>query len=200
MGPHLLRLLAAKQEAFEESIRLKNQFRSLDEDEVEFLDSLLESTRAKEAALKKETAEQLELFHRQREEAEKAVINEEDANEASRAGAGSPTEEEQWLIPGRKRRRAKEKESFPGVKLRKASSIDAKAQSLAEESSKSKCPPADVSNQFIEPKASASSNGKDKPKEQKLVPSTSATPRQERTAPPTASSGLGLVDYDSDDD
>lgn len=64
----------AKQEAFEEKMKLKNQFRALDEDEVEFLDSIMESTRAQEAAVKKETAEQLELFRRQREEAEKALL------------------------------------------------------------------------------------------------------------------------------
>ncbi|KAI6806655.1 hypothetical protein KC340_g18782, partial [Hortaea werneckii] len=40
---------AAKQEAFDEATRFRNQFRSLDEDEVEFLDSVLESTRTQEA-------------------------------------------------------------------------------------------------------------------------------------------------------
>ena len=64
---------AAKQEAFEESIRSRNQFRSLDEDEVDFLDSVLESTRAKEAEVKKQTTEQLEAFRRQQEEAEKTA-------------------------------------------------------------------------------------------------------------------------------
>ncbi|EAS27678.3 uncharacterized protein CIMG_10283 [Coccidioides immitis RS] len=111
---------AAKQEAFEESIRLKNQFRALDEDEVEFLDSLLESTRAKEAAVKRETMEQLEMFHRQREEAEKNAVLVE--NKLGEPGAGSHGEEEKWAISGRKRRRTKDNDVLPGVKLRKSSS------------------------------------------------------------------------------
>ncbi|KLJ10700.1 hypothetical protein EMPG_09868 [Blastomyces silverae] len=113
----------AKQEAFEESIKLKNQFRSLDEDEVEFLDSVLESTRAQEAALKRETKEQLEIFHRQRQEAEKALVDTGSGDPKS-AGASSPADEEQWTTSVRKRKRAKVKDAIPGVKLRKSSSAN----------------------------------------------------------------------------
>ncbi|KAL8645830.1 MAG: hypothetical protein Q9226_007122 [Calogaya cf. arnoldii] len=121
---------AAKQEAFEESIRLKNQFRNLDEDEVEFLDSVLESTRAKEDAVKKETAEQLNLFRRQQEEADKAALNlpstgTENPSEAA-IGPESSTTESQWAINARKRKRVKDKEVLPGVKLRKSSSTSEK--------------------------------------------------------------------------
>ncbi|PGG97909.1 hypothetical protein GX51_07083 [Blastomyces parvus] len=112
---------AAKQEAFEESIKLKNQFRSLDEDEVEFLDSVLESTRAQEAAVKRETREQLEIFHRQRQEAEKALAG---TGSADPTGASSAADEEQWTTGVRKRKRAKEKDAIPGVKLRKSSSAN----------------------------------------------------------------------------
>ncbi|KAM5453906.1 hypothetical protein MaudCBS49596_002531 [Microsporum audouinii] len=111
---------AAKQEAFEESIRLKNQFRTLDEDEVEFLDSILESTRAKEEALRKETSEKLELFHRQREEAEKALLDVENGNTAEPAGPAD--ESDNWAISARKRRRVKEKDGGRlGLKRRKSS-------------------------------------------------------------------------------
>ncbi|KAF7118266.1 hypothetical protein CNMCM5793_007682 [Aspergillus hiratsukae] len=106
----------AKQEAFEEKIKLKNQFRSLDEDEVEFLDSIMESTRAQEAAVKKETAEQLELFRRQREEAEKALL------ENPSAGVVPSNEGEDWKIPARKRRRDKNKELLIPGKKRKSTS------------------------------------------------------------------------------
>lgn len=110
---------AAKQEAFEESIRLKNQFRTLDEDEVEFLDSILESTRAKEEALQKETSEKLELFHRQREEAEKALLDAETGNAAELVGPAD--EGDNWAISGRKRRRPKEKEGgLLGLKRRRS--------------------------------------------------------------------------------
>lgn len=111
---------AAKQEAFEESIRLKNQFRTLDEDEVEFLDSILESTRAKEEALRKETSEKLELFHRQREEAEKALLDVENGNTAEPAGPAD--ESDNWAISTRKRRRVKEKDGGRlGLKRRRSS-------------------------------------------------------------------------------
>ncbi|KAJ8610152.1 hypothetical protein MRB53_038759 [Persea americana] len=63
----------AKQEAFEESIRLKNQFRTLDEDEADFLESVLASTRKKEAEERKETVEQLAVFRAQQEAAEKGL-------------------------------------------------------------------------------------------------------------------------------
>jgi hypothetical protein len=117
--------LAAKQEAFEESIRLKNQFRNLDEDEIEFLDSVLESTRAKEEALKKETTEQLNLFRRQQEEADKVLlsqVNNTDGVTAVGTAHDPGTSESQWAINARKKRKRVEKEVLKGVKLRKGSS------------------------------------------------------------------------------
>ena len=120
---------AAKQEAFEESIRLRNQFRSLDEDEVEFLDSVLESTRRKEQEVKKETSEMLEIFRKQQEEADKAALLEEgDRKPADGGGAGSPTlgagEGEDWAVAGKKRKKGpgREKEGvIRGVKIRRKS-------------------------------------------------------------------------------
>ncbi|EEH21061.1 hypothetical protein PABG_03292 [Paracoccidioides brasiliensis Pb03] len=127
----LQRNKAAKQEAFEESIKLKNQFRALDEDEVEFLDSVLESTRAQEEALKRETREQLEIFHRQRQEAEKVLVDITTSNSNGVGTGAVPTlDEEQWVISARKRRRAKNKDIFPGVKRKKSSSTDAKSSTI----------------------------------------------------------------------
>ena len=114
---------AAKQDAFEESIRLKNQFRNLDEDEVEFLDSVLESTRKKEDEVKKQTSEQLDLFRRQQEEADKAAL--EGAGEETRGeGIGSKEggQEETWAVNKGKRKRTEKKKGLKGFKLRKASS------------------------------------------------------------------------------
>ncbi|CAI7618297.1 unnamed protein product [Penicillium viridicatum] len=107
----------AKQEAFEEKSRLKNQFRSLDEDEVDFLDSVLESTRAKEAAVKRETAEQLEAFHRQREEAQKALLE-------STSPEVAPVKADQWTALARKRRNDKHRNALISGKKRKASATD----------------------------------------------------------------------------
>ncbi|KAL8995673.1 MAG: hypothetical protein Q9169_004643 [Polycauliona sp. 2 TL-2023] len=126
---------AAKQEAFEESIRLKNQFRNLDEDEVEFLDSVLESTRAREDAVKKETAEQLNLFRRQQDEADKASLNltTADTTQSSEpvTGPQALAAESQWAINARKRKRVKDKEVLPGVKLRKSSSTSERPTHLS---------------------------------------------------------------------
>ncbi len=128
--------IAAKQEAFEESIRLKNQFRSLDEDEIEFLDTVLESTRTKEAEIKKETTEQLDLFRRQQEEADRALLLAEagDGNGTNAIVAGvDAAEEEQWTVSGKKRRRGKEKPGLKGVKLRKMSSASENKATQADE-------------------------------------------------------------------
>lgn len=118
-----MRLAAAKQEAFEESIRLKNQFRSLDEDEVEFLDSVLESTRTREEEIRRETAEQLDLFRRQQEEADKALLVEAAADGDGPGGVGGDgaVEGEQWAVSGKKRRRGRDRQVLKGVKIRKTS-------------------------------------------------------------------------------
>lgn len=118
-----MRPAAAKQEAFEESIRLKNQFRSLDEDEVEFLDSVLESTRTREEEIRRETAEQLDLFRRQQEEADKALLVEAavDGDGAGGVGGDGAVEGEQWVVSGKKRRRGRERQVLKGIKLRKTS-------------------------------------------------------------------------------
>lgn len=88
---------------------------------------MLESTRAKEEAVKKETAEQLKLFRRQQEEADKALLSEGgDTIEPSAPGKPSSPSivESKWAINSRKRKRAKEKEGLKGVKLRKPSTSE----------------------------------------------------------------------------
>jgi len=99
-----------------QAAKLKNQFRCLDDDEVDFLDSVLESTRAQEAAVRKETVAQLELFRKQQEELERAALAEE--NET----APILESEESWQVGPKKRKRARDKEVLAGVKLRKSSS------------------------------------------------------------------------------
>lgn len=115
--------LAAKQEAFEESIRLKNQFRTLDEDEIDFLDNVLESTRAKEQQLKQETANGLKSFREKREAAERAIV---DATIAvnSTPEVESSAANESWTLSTRKRRRTGGTKDST-IKLRKTSSTTA---------------------------------------------------------------------------
>ncbi|KAK0660047.1 Protein FAM192A [Lasiodiplodia hormozganensis] len=192
---------AKKQEAFEESIKLKNQFRALDEDEAEFLDSVLESTRAKEAALKKETTQQLDAFRRHQEEAERAArltgTKEED----------QPVEEEHWGSTGRKRKKAKDKESLMGIKIRRTSSVGDKGTSDA--ISKANSDPAEKQ------KETAAASGA--PKEEGAAKNTPETPpagsekgsavigstvQKEAQAqkPKPTPAALGLSGYSSDED
>jgi hypothetical protein len=119
--------IAAKQDAFEEANRLKNQFRALDQDEAEFLDSVLESTRAEEARVKKETAEGLALFRQQQDEADRK------ARTGNEPAVELPTglqvaEGGQWAAGGRKRKRVKDKDGLKGVKIRRSSTSDNPAQ------------------------------------------------------------------------
>ena len=196
-------LLAAKQEAFEESIRLKNQFRTLDDDEVEFLDTVLESTRAKEAAVKKETAEQLGVFRQQLDAAEKALLDETDNVQKSNGGAAVLGEQETWVTSGKKRRRPKDKDTLIGTKLRKISS------SVEEDS------PVTLGRKTLRAKQFGLSETPKEPTETPDTPDRNAKvlspepspiehkslPRSvtEKTAPPSTFA-LGLGGYSSDED
>jgi hypothetical protein len=139
--------------------------------------------------VKRETAEGLEQFRRQQEEADKKARRGSDGAQAG--DEGSPTlEEEHWVAGGRKRKRAKEKEVLRGVKLRRASTTEqpsepAAATSKASNSSPSKETLADST----------------KPAVTVQPPSKSAASvSAEKTPLATPKAGLGLVDYGSDDD
>ncbi|KAL4942276.1 hypothetical protein BDV06DRAFT_222296 [Aspergillus oleicola] len=182
----------AKQEEFEEKIKLKNQFRALDEDEVDFLDSIMESTRAQEATVKKETAEQLELFRRQREEAEKAHL------EDTTADVAPADEGEDWKIGSRKRRREKggallgRKRKSVGEDMTDArttgSGPNKKAKELDEEKG-GKSTPAPVAEQTSRQanKDSSANDAKRSPAQQPA-----------KQAPSQPAPSLGLAGYSSD--
>ncbi|KAJ5898360.1 hypothetical protein N7504_008648 [Penicillium tannophilum] len=181
----------AKQEQFEQKIRLKNQFRSLDEDEVEFLDSVLESTRAQEAAVKKDTADQLEAFRKQREEAEKTALG-------PTSSEVTPAEEEEWTVPARKRRREKKdlllpgkkrKESTEGTEATKEPETKKPSQGTApvtKAQEKTASPDAQISKAPAPSIAKTASAGTDKSNTEKVQPAKPAS--------------LGLVGYGSDSD
>lgn len=205
-------MIAAKQEAFEESIRLKNQFRNLDEDEIEFLDSVLESTRAKEEAVKKETKEQLDLFRRQQEEADKALLDAA-GNESTvaPATAGSPSAEEgQWAVNARKRKRAKEKEVLKGVKLRKSSSTIEQVASPSTETDPVPSIPKSKSNPSNSKPVQKAGQATVKDAVIKTGITLSSTEERSGEKGPSATSSakptngglpsLGLGDYSSDDE
>lgn len=171
-----MRCVAAKQEAFEESIRLKNQFRALEEDEVDFLDSVLESTRAKEAAIRKETTEQLDSFRRQQEAAEQAALDSSHET-VENTEVKSKSQPALWSAAPKKRRREQDQTHRTAIKLRKGSSAT-RSETNDRESTQHSPPTASSVNQS-EP-AKTSNQPPSSPKVQ------------------TSTSILGLVSYDSD--
>lgn len=117
----------AKQEAFEQAARYKLHV-TLNDDEADYLEGLLEAKRKEELNVKKETREQLELFRRQQEEAERKAL-EEDNTEA-------PKEDQvQWAAPGRKRKKGPDSTLLRGIKLRKSSSATEERQTVETSSS-----------------------------------------------------------------
>ncbi|KAL4905835.1 hypothetical protein BDW74DRAFT_13345 [Aspergillus multicolor] len=181
----------AKQEAFEEKIKLKNQFRALDDDEVDFLDSILESTRAQEATVKKETAEQLEAFRRQREEAEKAHL------EDTSTDIPPAAEAEDWKIASRKRRREKSGATLiPGRKRKSGGDDPAASPTKAAGTNKR-------TKELVEDKRDAAASAIEKPSTSKVengIKDVKITPAQQPAKPaasPPAPS-LGLAGYSSD--
>ncbi|MCJ1387519.1 hypothetical protein MMC18_000362 [Xylographa bjoerkii] len=184
---------AAKQDAFEESIRLKNQFRNLDEDEIEFLDSVLESTRAKEEAVKKETAEQLNLFRQQQEDADRAMVQDvqEGGEESTFPKSGSPVNDEPLWAVNRKRKRVREIEVANGVKLRKSSSTVQRSMTSGEGTHNGK----HVQDNSIQTRKLGTASSVVKVGEPESNSRTEKPPasRLEPKVP-----GLGLGEYDSD--
>lgn len=172
--------VAAKQEAFEESIRLKNQFRALDEDEVDFLESVLESSRAKEDAVKRETADQLEAFRKQRAVAEQALSESPTPGVTGKAdttaGKGS------WGMQKKRRRRDRDDEAAGGLKVRKLSS-SAEDETGTTEATK---PP-------------TMGAAKSPEKRETTVPTASKTDSTD-DGPKTGTAVLGLIGYESDSD
>ena len=168
----------------------------MDEDEVEFLDSVLESTRAEEDRVKRETAEGLEIFRRQQEEADKKARRESEGTLATEEG--SPTGEgEQWIAGGRKRKRTKEKEVLKGVKIRRSSSTNEFTKPAPTSSESPSLHNSSLAKEKAETAKSSAKAQADHitPGSKLASPVTSST---KSLAPPKGS--LGLVDYGSDED
>lgn len=173
----------------------------MDEDEIEFLDSVLESTRAEEARVKRETAEGLEAFRRQQDEADKKLKRESAGADADAA----PIEEEAWVSAARKRKRAKEKEVLKGVKVRKSSSRA--ERSLAELGTVAGATPDAASTRSSPTEAARSAQlsseaGETVSASKKSVPEPAAPFPMKKTnlIANLPKGGLGLVDYGSDSD
>lgn len=98
---------------------MKNQYRALDDDEAEFLDSVLEGTRKKEAEVQKDTLEQLDAFRRRQEEAERKAFEEEQRGDEGKEGEKKGETHTQWVAAGSKRKKGHE--LLKGVKIRRKS-------------------------------------------------------------------------------
>lgn len=130
---HLQAQKAAKQEAFEEATKLRNQFRPLDDGEVAFLELVKSRENAKVRAEREETQEELARFRREREAAEEKVRELEATQESSPGGENANAET--WTAT-KKRRRIREDENVPTIKVLRTST-DSQAKPPAGISSKS---------------------------------------------------------------
>lgn len=116
-GQSLFEALQANKEKKQAEFEQKARFQlhnALDEDEADYLESLLMEKRRDEMRIKKETLEQLELFKNQQEEAERQIFEVESV-EPSKEDPGL------WATMGRKRKKAPEDGLLKGIKLRKRS-------------------------------------------------------------------------------
>ena len=137
--------------------------------------------------MRKETQQGLQAFRKQQEEADKKARGGETTVDEAEGEAG------EWVAGVKKRKRGKEKEVLKGVKIRRASTLEEPAKKVGPviaEGPKSK-PTGGKEVGSITPAG-------EKPKETNASkPENSAT--IPKTSPPSKS-GLGLVDYGSDDD
>ena len=165
---------------------------------------MLESTRKREAEVKKETKDGLEAFRKQQEEADKA-LREQEADVGG--AAGSPTTAEakatgsEWKVKKRKRGIEKE-ETFKGLKRRQSEPTKEEGvvggQANGSEGGKARqgSSAVDVKDKQERSEASSSSS-KD------VVPAVKQdSPKGEAAAskPPKPMVGLGLAGYSSDEE
>ncbi|QYS94381.1 FAM192A_Fyv6_N domain-containing protein [Trichoderma simmonsii] len=167
---------AAKQAAFEEQNKLKNQFRALDDDEIEFLDEVRAKEKAEEERARREVEEGLKAF-RERQKSTGGSGGEASGTTVKEGGGGE--EEEEWVVGGRKRKRHE----------REVLGVKKKAVAGDRGGGKDEVGGVDKSDGDDGKKKGESEGEKEKEKEKESEP-----PKEEKKA------SLGLVAYDSDSD
>lgn len=187
-------IVAAKQEAFEEAARLRNQFRSLDEDEVEFLDGVLEGERERERRLREAERKELEAFRR-RQESEVAVV----AKEGVEGGKDEGVDEGGdvvWSAAGKRKRRKGREGVLGGVKIRRTSeSVGQKDAEVEAGFAKATSP---KESEEVRP-AGKKSGGEAAGSENTDARTTDGKTSWVSVSPPPAAA-LGLAAYSSDED
>lgn len=155
---------------------------------MEFLDSVLESTRSKEAEVRKDTKQQLDAFRKQQEDAEKVAKQVDNIEE--------PPATESWALGPRKRKKGKEREGLGGVKLKKMSTSEAKEAAAADaksSNSSSESPQAEGAASEV---TAASSKSAPQTAQKTEVQVT----HDSRPAAPAKGPSLGLAAYSSDEE
>ena len=141
--------------------------------------------------MKKETTEQLDIFRKHQEEADKSLLA--DGEVDDRKTEGSPeASESTWAVNARKRKRAKE-EGLKGIKLRKSSSTAEAPKDLPDKKVKPVKPKEPVSSSV------AKKTDEDRPSPQSQSAVNTKPIKSEDTKPVVASS-LGLAAYSSDEE
>ncbi|KAF3053211.1 hypothetical protein E8E11_011755 [Didymella keratinophila] len=169
----------AKQEAFEQAARYKLHV-TLNDDEADYLEGILDAKRKEEANVKKETREGLELFRRQQEEAERKALEEDNER--------TPKEEQvQWAAPSRKRKKGPESSLLKGVKLRKSSSATDKKDAADRTGDKKKATVDAAGSSAVKPTATTATTA------------DAAVVAPPPKAPTTLALGLGYASSDDDD-
>ena len=197
---------AAKQAAFEEANRLRNQFRALDDDEIDFLDEVRQREREDEERARRELAAGLDGFRRAQKAGETRMADLPAAEEAEGAadtgnaelGVSDPVgQAEEWTALGRKRKRNKDRDRglgglVKGVKRRASESVREVETGDQATASRSSGPGISTSEESQpKPRADpASQNNEVK----------ADTKGEEPPPPPKSAPSFGLVDYGSDDD
>ncbi|KAI0184882.1 N-terminal domain of NEFA-interacting nuclear protein NIP30-domain-containing protein [Xylaria flabelliformis] len=181
---------AAKQAAFEEQNRIRNQFRALDDDEIDFLHGVSDERRAEEERVRRETEEGLADFR------EKQRVTATTAGGGNEDAVGVEDGNEEWgnTASGRKRKREKEREKgvLKGVKRR--TSTGTKEEGKEKGGDEDAAAAAAAHERVKKPPSTATESAT--PKEVAVT----APAKANTTEKPKPKPALGLVDYGSDED
>ncbi|KAL1867340.1 hypothetical protein VTK73DRAFT_4247 [Phialemonium thermophilum] len=197
---------AAKQAAFEEANRIKNQFRPLDDDEAEFLDGVRAQQRQAERRLREETEERLRAFRA----AQRGATSEEGVGGVAESqgpawvgGEGADdgdaaVETETWTARKRKRDREKDRErerhGVRGLVRRRTASGDQGTKAgVASEARRGSGEPARQS-------LKSEDERRDSVPERKDAGAVKSQPVVQDSPKPKGAAALGLVDYGSSDE
>jgi hypothetical protein len=164
----------AKQAAFEEQNKIRNQFLSLNEDDIDFLDEVRERQRKEDQEKKRELEDGLKAFREARKAEGLTTSTADDENQVEGNDPG-----ESWEVGGRKRKRVKGRErEVKGVR-RKVEEGEKKDEGAGKDSAKV-----------------------ESSKDQTSKATTATATQPAKTAAPSSTGGsksLGLVAYGSDD-